>query len=209
MASFIISGEDLSIIPRKNTLEEIGGLPCLCYRPGGVEDHSYVDHAGNTFNILQSAFVRLAYQEVVNWYDSANNFNGEAVGGGENIVTKVDDDTWAPITVFNDGCDHRSLPGSPLENQMGQEYYWQAQFTHNGKQYNTPICVENLVFDIRGDKHSTCTQHPCGDCNPLGMWYWMSGITDDGGLVLYCNEPKNKGGLQLYLFPLYFCDDNV
>ena len=41
------------------------------------------------------------------------------------------------------------------------------------------------------------------------MWYWMSGITDDGGLVLYCNEPKNKGGLQLYLFPLYFCDDNV
>ena len=79
---------------------------------------------------------------------------------------------------------------------MGQEYYWQAQFTHNGKQYNTPICVENLVFDIRGDKHSTCTQHPCGDCNPLGMWYWMSGITDDGGLVLYCNEPKNKGGLQ-------------
>jgi hypothetical protein len=28
-------------------------------------------------------------------------------------------------------------------------------------------------------------------------------------LVLYCNEPKNQDGLQLYLFPLYFCDDNV
>ena len=25
---------------------------------------------------------------------------------------------------------------------MGQEYYWQAQFTYNGKQYNTPMCRE-------------------------------------------------------------------
>ena len=79
---------------------------------------------------------------------------------------------------------------------------------HTTASNTTLLCVENLVFDIRGDKHSTCTQHPCGDCNPLDMWYWMSGITDYGGLVLYCNEPKNKGGLQLYHFPSYFCDDN-
>ena len=157
---------------------------------------------------LRGEFIEVGIHNVAS-YGTASNPPSDFVSAsqasrwnnGLGFIADWAGDGWTPSSGGFSG--DYFLPGSPLENQWDRSITGKLNL-HTTASNTTLLCVENLVFDIRGDKHSTCTQHPCGDCNPLDMWYWMSGITDYGGLVLYLQRAKKQRWIAIISLSIIF-----
>ena len=191
----------LTRIPRTYT-RTYTGFPCKHHLR---EKTFLVSPPDCSVKVTFREFVPAAYKEILAWYDSRETFLGTWVGCGSSVITDVILENgkkgFANITRAWDPGNERRLQGVSLKNiTESTDTEWYAHFTFNQTKYTTRMCTRTLAAEYDTYHPYKCSMHDT-KCTSMPLWFWMSGVTIDGGLVLYCNEPD---ALCVYFFKDYF-----